>query len=81
MKFFKQLMTGPDNETYELAHFIWLAGALGVIGVAAYSAFKSGTYPSGFGTDFGAVSAGGAAGAYARAKADQTKDIDPGVDK
>jgi len=32
----KQLLTGKDNETYDLGRVAWLIGLVAVIGVAAY---------------------------------------------
>jgi hypothetical protein len=32
----KQLLTGKDNETYDLGRVAWLVGLVAVIGVAAY---------------------------------------------
>jgi len=71
-KVIKDLFTGPDDNTYELAHFLWVFGVLAFVGMVAYTVYKTGGYPQGFGTDFGTLNAGGAAGAFARAKADQT---------
>lgn len=66
------LFTGPDGKTVEIAHVLWGLGVVALIGVAIYTAVKSGTYPTTFGQDLGMVSAGGGVGAYARAKSDQT---------
>ena len=74
MQILKDIFTGPDDETYEVAHILWVVGVVAFISLVAYTVIKSGTYPTGFGTDFMTLNAGGAAGAYARAKADQTKD-------
>jgi hypothetical protein len=35
-KFFKQLLTGKDNETYDIGRVTWLLGILAVIGLAIY---------------------------------------------
>jgi len=32
----KQLLTGKDNQTYDLGRVAWLVGLLAIIGVAAY---------------------------------------------
>ena len=74
MGFLKDIFTGPDDETYEVAHILWALGVVAFIVMVAYTVFKTGSYPQGFGQDFGLLNTGGAAGAYARAKADQTKD-------
>ena len=71
-KFLKNLFTGPDNETFELAHFLWALAVICFISMVIYVVWKSGSYPSNFGQDFLALNGGGAAGSYARAKADQT---------
>ena len=74
MSILKNLLTGPDNETFELSHFLWALGVVAFIAMVAYTVVKTGTYPAGFGQDFGLLSAGGGASAWARAKADQTVD-------
>lgn len=74
MRFFKDLLTGPDDQTYEIAHIMWFVGVISFVVLATYTVFKNGQYPNGFGTDFMTLNAGGAAGAYGRAKADQSKD-------
>jgi hypothetical protein len=35
-QFFKQLLTGKDNETYDIGRVTWLLGILAVIGLAIY---------------------------------------------
>jgi hypothetical protein len=35
-QFFKQLLTGKDNETYDIGRVTWLLGILAVIGLAVY---------------------------------------------
>jgi len=72
-KVINDLFTGPDGKSIEIAHVIWALGVLAVIGIAVYTAVKTGTYPPTFGQDLGLVSAGGGVGAYARAKSDQTQ--------
>ena len=69
---FKNLFTGPDNQTFELAHFLWALAVVAFITMVAFVVVHTATYPSNFGTDFLALNGGGAAGAFARAKADQT---------
>ena len=68
------LFTGPDNQTFELSHVLWAVGVIAFIIMVAYTVFKTGSYPQGFGQDFGMISAGGGVSAFARAKADQTVD-------
>ena len=72
-KILKDVFTGPDGQSFEIAHFLWAIGVLALIIVAIYTAVKTGTYPSSFGQDLGMVSAGGGIGSYARAKSDQTQ--------
>ena len=71
-RFFKDLLTGPDNQTYEISHILWAVGVLAFIIMVAYVVFKTGSYPTGFGQDFGLLSAGGGASAFARAQSDKT---------
>jgi len=35
-EFFKQLLTGKDNETYDIGRVTWLLGILAVISLAIY---------------------------------------------
>jgi hypothetical protein len=35
-QFFKQLLTGKDNETYDIGRVTWLLGIFAVIGLAIY---------------------------------------------
>jgi hypothetical protein len=35
-QFFKQLLTGKDNETYDIGRVTWLLGIFAVIGLAVY---------------------------------------------
>ena len=35
-EFFKQLLTGKDNETYDIGRVTWLLGIFAVIGLAIY---------------------------------------------
>ena len=72
MSTIRDVFTGPDNTTIELAHVLWAVGVVAFILMVGYAVFKTGTYPTGFGQDFGMLSAGGGASAWARAKADQT---------
>lgn len=71
-KFLQDIFTGPDGESFEIAHLLWALGVLAFLGIAIYVAIHTGVYPSNFGTDFMTLNAGGAAGAFARAKSDQT---------
>jgi hypothetical protein len=38
---FKQLLTGKDNQTYDLGRVSWLVGMVAVIGLAAYEVMHS----------------------------------------
>lgn len=72
MNFLRNIFTGPDNQTFELAHVLWAIAVISFIGMAIFVVWQTKAYPHDFGTDFLALNGGGAAGAYARAKADQT---------
>lgn len=65
------IITGPDGKSVEIAHLLWIIGVIALVGMAIYTAIHTGAYPANFGQDFGFVNAGGAAGAWGRAKADQ----------
>lgn len=72
MGILKNIFTGPDNQTFELSHFLWAAAVLCFLAFVGYWVWQTKSYPANFGTDFLTLNAGGAGGAYARAKADQT---------
>ena len=38
---FQQLLTGKDNQTYDLGRVSWLVGMVAVIGLAAYEVMHS----------------------------------------
>ena len=40
-EFFRQLLTGKDNQTYDIARVAWLISLLAVIGVAGYEVMSS----------------------------------------
>jgi len=71
LKFLKDVFTGSDNETYEIAHILWALGVICFLGMAIYYVWTAKAYPGNFGTDFMALNAGGAVGSVARAKSDQ----------
>ena len=77
MNILRNIFTGPDNETIELAHVLWAMGVITFIGMVVYYVFTTKSYPSNFGQDFLALNAGGSIGSYARAKADQTLGTTP----
>lgn len=70
-KILRDMFTGPDGKSFEMAHFVWFLGAIVLMGIALYTAVKTGAYPQNFGQDFGIVNGGGALGSWGRAKADQ----------
>ncbi len=69
----KDIFTGPDNQTFEIAHFLWALGVIVFLASVVYFVVHTGSYPTNFGQDFLTLNAGGAAGAYARARSDVTK--------
>lgn len=71
-KLLKNVFTGPDNETFEIAHFLWAFAVVSFLVFVGYWVWQSKSYPANFGTDFLALNAGGAGGAWARGKTDQT---------
>ena len=63
-KFLIQVLTGIDNETFDIGRVLWALGALTFLGLAIYAvaikgqAFDAMTYGAGLGT---VLAAGGAA--------------------
>lgn len=72
-KFLHDILTGPDGESYELAHIVWVIGVLVFIGIVLFISVKTGQYPTNFGQDFAALNIGGGIGSLARSKSDVLK--------
>lgn len=72
-KIFGDIFTGPDGQSVEVAHVLWVLAVLVFLAITIYVVLKTGQYPNNFGTDFLTLNGGGAAGAFARAKADQAE--------
>lgn len=70
-KIFGDIFTGPDGQSVEIAHVIWVLAVIVFLAITVYVVVKSGQYPNNFGTDFLTLNGGGAAGSFARAKSDQ----------
>jgi len=68
----KQLLTGKDNQTYDLARVTWLFGFVGVIGLASYEVIHGAVNLRELAEALGIVS--GASGASVMMK----KDTEPG---
>jgi hypothetical protein len=57
----QQLLTGKDNQTYDLGRVSWLVGMLAVIGLAAYEMMHSSVSLRELAESLGIVSAAGGA--------------------
>lgn len=63
MKAIKQILTGRDNETHDVARWLMVTGALSMIAFTGWHLYKNNVFDVlNFGTAFGALlAAGGAA--------------------
>jgi hypothetical protein len=69
MKLVKDLFTGIDNQTFDIARLCLFFGAIAFIALAAHAACKGQPWdPQAFGIGFGAVVAGGGASLALKAK-------------
>lgn len=63
MRFFKQLITGIDNYTVDVARVLWIVGVVAFLCFTGYQVFKSGRFEmSEFAISYSSLLAGGAAG-------------------
>ena len=64
----KQLLTGKDNETYDLGRVSWLVGMVAVIALAAYEVMHSNVSLRELAESLGIVSAAGGASVAMKSK-------------
>ena len=60
-KFFRQLLTGKDNETYDIGRFTWLVGTVAVIALAFYDVVNGHVNIRELAESLGIISAAGGA--------------------
>ena len=62
-KFFKDILTGKDNSTYDMGRVLWVQGAISYCAIAFVAVYRDQHWdPIAFGTGFAAIlAAGGAA--------------------
>jgi hypothetical protein len=65
---FKQLLTGKDNETYDLGRVSWLVGMVAVIALAGYEVMHSNVSLRELAESLGIVSAAGGASVAMKSK-------------
>ena len=65
---FKQLLTGKDNETYDLGRVSWLVGMVAVISLAGYEVMHSSVSLRELAESLGIVSAAGGASVAMKSK-------------
>lgn len=66
----KQLLTGKDNETYDIGRVTWLIGLVAVIGLAFYEVLYSTVSIRELAESLGIVSAAGGASVAMKAKSE-----------
>ena len=64
----KQLLTGKDNETYDLGRVSWMVGMIAVIGLAFYEVMHSNVSLRELAESLGIVSAAGGASVAMKGK-------------
>lgn len=63
MKLFKDMVTGKDNATFDAARVLWIAGVIAFFAFTAYDIYKGNHFDMvNYGTAYGLLLAGGAAG-------------------
>ena len=69
----KQLLTGKDNETYDIGRVTWLIGLVAVIGLAFYEVLYSTVSIRELAESLGIVSAAGGASVAMKSKTEPEK--------
>ena len=68
MKFIKQLISGADNDTVDVARVLWILGVLAFLGFTGGQVYKTGTFDMvNYALAYSALLAGGAAGVKIKA--------------
>lgn len=68
MNFIKQIITGIDNSTADVARVLWIVGVLSFLGFAGYQVYKSGSFDMvNYALAYSGLLAGGAAGVKIKA--------------
>lgn len=75
MNFIKQLITGIDNSTVDVAGVLWIVGAIFFLGLTGYQVYKSGTFDMvSYAVAYSGILAGGAAGVKIKASTEPCAD-------
>ena len=69
-KFFRQLLTGKDNETYDIGRFTWLVGTVAIIVLAFYQVVNGQVNIREIAESLGIISAAGGASVAMKHKAE-----------
>lgn len=68
MSWFKNIITGIDNSTVDVARVLWIVGILSFLGFAGYQVYKSGSFDMvNYALAYSGLLAGGAAGVKIKA--------------
>lgn len=68
LKFFKHILTGKDNETFDVARVLWALGGVAFVVYTGWAVFHSGAFDAqNYGTGFGLAMGGGGASVWAKA--------------
>jgi hypothetical protein len=69
-KFLRQLLTGKDNETYDIGRFTWLVGTVAIIALAFYEVTRGNINIREIAESLGIISAAGGASVAMKHKAE-----------
>jgi hypothetical protein len=67
-KFIRQLLTGKDNETYDIGRFTWLVGTVAIIVLAFYEVTRGNINIRELAESLGIISAAGGASVAMKGK-------------
>ena len=68
MNFIKQLITGIDNQTVDVARVLWVVGVIAFLGLTGFQVYKTGAFDMvNYSMAYSGLLAGGAAGVKIKA--------------
>ena len=75
MTFFKQIITGIDNSTVDVARVLWIVGVVAFLGLTGFQVYKTGAFDMvNYALAYSALLAGGAAGVKIKASTEPRPD-------
>jgi hypothetical protein len=75
MNFIKQLITGVDNRTVDVARVLWVVGVIAFLGLTGFQVYKTGAFDMvNYAMAYSGLLAGGAAGVKIKASTEPRPD-------